>query len=83
MGRANGIAAHGLQRLDLTDERSLVHGSTQRAQVVVQADTLQLAGLAVQLETALFRHADRAHAHWLHQLVEELPVVHQFHVRLI
>ena len=43
VGRADGIAAHGLQQLDLADEGGFVDGGTQEAEVVVQTDTLDFA----------------------------------------
>ena len=62
MARTDGIATHLLQNLHLANERSLVDSSAKRTQVVVQADTLQLAGLAVQFESALAADAYGADA---------------------
>ena len=53
VSRADGIAAHVLQDLDLADERGLVDGGTEGAEVMVQTDSAQLARLAVQLEAFL------------------------------
>ena len=72
MGGANGIAAHVLQNLNLTNERGLVHCSAQRTEVVVQTDALDLSGLAVQLETALLRYRNGADAEALCLLVNDL-----------
>ena len=83
MGRADGIAAHLLHRLDLPDEGGLVDGGTQGAEVVVQADALDLAGHAVELEAAFTRHLDGADAEALRHLVERAAVLHQSDVCLI
>ena len=50
MRGTDSVATHVLHRLNLSDEGGLVDSSTQGAQVVVQADTLQFARLSVQLE---------------------------------
>ena len=74
--RADGVAAHVLQDLDLADNRSLVHRSTQGAEIVVQADTLQLARHAVQLESLFLRHANGADTDLYRLLVNVLAVFH-------
>ena len=53
VSRADGVAAHVLQNLDLADERGLVDGGTEGTEVMVQTDSAQLARLAVQLEAFL------------------------------
>ena len=58
VGCTDGVATHLLHRLDLADECSLVLCSTQRTKVVVQADTLDLAGNAIELETIILGYRD-------------------------
>ena len=75
MRGAYGVAAHGLHRLDLADKRGLVHGGTERTEIVVQTDTLQLARHTVQLEAAFLRDLHRADAHGEGLLVNNLAEV--------
>ena len=58
VGSTDGIATHLLHHLDLTDEGSLVLCCAQRTEVVVQADTLQFAGNAIELETIILGYRD-------------------------
>ena len=58
VGCTDGVTTHLLHRLDLTDECRLVLCSSQRTEVVVQADTLDLAGNAIELETIILGYRD-------------------------
>ena len=58
MGCTDGVAAHLLHRLDLADECRLVFSSSQRTEVVVQTDTLDLSGDAIELETIILGYRD-------------------------
>ena len=58
VGCTDGVATHLLHRLDLADECRLVLCSSQRTEVVVQADTLDLAGNAIELETIILGYRD-------------------------
>ena len=77
MGRAYGVAAHVFHDLHLTDEGRLVDCGAQGAKVVVQADTLDFARLAIELETTLGSCADGAYAYTLVNLVDGLLPVFQ------
>ena len=71
---AYGVAAHVFQDTYLADDGILVHGSSQGAEVVVQAYSLDLAADAVELETALCAHFDGAQADAVGQPVEDVDV---------
>ena len=58
MGCTNGVATHLLHRLDLADECRLVFSSSQRTEVVVQADALDFSGNAIELETIILGYRD-------------------------
>ena len=75
MSRTDSVATHLLQHTNLSDEGSLVDGSAQRTQVVMQTNTLQFPCLSVQLETAFTRHPDCADTYFLLFLVQRLPVL--------
>ena len=70
VGGADGIATHRLEQFHLTDEGGLVDCRSQHAKVVVQADSLELAGLAIQLETTFGRTLDGAETNFLRLFVE-------------
>ena len=53
MRRTDGVAAHVLHHLDLTDKGSLVDGGAKRTEVMVQTDSLDLTGDTIELETTL------------------------------
>ena len=63
VGASDGVASHLLQLADALDEGGLVLGGTERTEVMVQADTLQLAGDSIQLESLLLAHAHCAQSH--------------------
>ena len=67
---SDGVTAHLFHQLDLSDEGGLVDGGTERSQVVVQTDTLDLPRDAIQLETAFFGDADGADTHLVGNLVQ-------------
>ena len=77
----DGIAAHVFHGLHLADEGGLVDGSTQRPEVVVQADALQFARLAIQLEAAFARHCDGANAHFFLDFIDGFAIFHQLHAQ--
>ena len=83
MRRTDGVAAHLLHHLNLSDEGRLVDGSAKRSEVVVQTDALDLASDTVELEAALLRYADGADAELLADLVEGLTVLHILDVRRV
>ena len=58
MGCTDGVTAHLLHRLDLADECRLVLCSSQRTEVVMQADTLDLTGNAIELEAIILGYRD-------------------------
>ena len=58
MGSTDGVATHLLHRLDLTDERRLVLCCSQRTEVVMEADTLNLSGDAIELEAIILGYRD-------------------------
>ena len=58
VGSTDSIATHLLHHLDLTDESCLVFCCTQRTEVVVQTDTLQSAGNAIELETIILGYGN-------------------------
>ena len=62
MGGADGVAAHLLHCLYLTDESSLVLGGSKRTEVVVETYSLYLARHSIELESAFLRHTDGAYA---------------------
>ena len=74
VGSADGIASHFLHGLDLADEGSLVFGGSERTEVVVEANSLNLARDAIELESAFLRHAYCAYAEACYLLVEHLFV---------
>ena len=78
MRGADGVAAHVLQGLDLSDEGTFVDGSPQGTEVVVQTDTLQLARHAVQLETTLLGALHCTDAELLTDFIDRLAVSHVF-----
>ena len=53
VGSTDGVATHLLHHLDLTDESCLVLCCSQWTEVVVQTDTLQFTGNAIELETII------------------------------
>ena len=53
VGCTDGVATHLLHHLDLTDKGCLVFCCSQWTEVVVQTDTLQFAGNAIELETII------------------------------
>ena len=83
VSRTDGVAAHGLHRLNLTDKRRLVDGSTQRTEVVVQTDALQLAGLAIELETAFLGDADGADAYFFLDFIDGFAIFHQLDAQAV
>ena len=58
VGGTDGIATHLLHHLDLTDESCLVLCCAQWSEVVVQTDTLQFAGNAIELETIILGYGN-------------------------
>ena len=74
MGGAYSVAAHLLQDFYLADNCSFVHRSPQGTEVVVQANTLQLARHAVQLETLFLADTDGANTGLYRLLVDVLAV---------
>ena len=60
MGSTDGVATHLLHHLDLTDKSCLVLCCTQWTEVVVQTDTLQLSGNAIELETIILGYGNGA-----------------------
>ena len=74
MGGADGIASHFLHGLDLADEGSLVFGGSERTEVVVEANSLNLARDAIELESTFLRYAYSAYAEACYLLVEHLFV---------
>ena len=83
MRGADSVAAHILQRLDLTDKGTLVDRCAQGTEVVVQTNTLQFSCDTIQLETAFLGALDRADTELLTGLVEQLSVLHIFDVGCI
>ena len=53
VGSTDGVATHLLHHLDLTDESCLVLCCSQRTEVMVQTDTFQFTGNAIELETII------------------------------
>ena len=51
VGCADGVASHVLEHCELPAESCLVDGCSKRAEVVVQADSAELARLAVEEES--------------------------------
>ena len=80
MRSTDGIATHILHHLDLTDESSLVDGSSQGTKIVMQTNTLDFSRNAVELETTFLRHADGTDAELLGQLVHQSAILHVFDV---
>ena len=62
VGCAYCVAAHSLHHFYLADERGLVYGGPEWAEVMVQAHALDFACLAVQLESSVLGHAYCAYA---------------------
>ena len=62
VGGADGIGSHILQQLHLMAEGRTVDGSSQRTQVVVVADPLELGGYTVEEESQLGNILQFAHA---------------------
>ena len=60
VGGTDGIATHLLHHLDLADESCLVLCCSQRTEVVMQADTFEFSGHAVELETMVLGYRDGA-----------------------
>ena len=60
VGCTDGVATHLLHHLDLTDKGCLVLCSAQWTEVVVQTDTLQFAGNAIELETIILGYGNGA-----------------------
>ena len=60
VGSTDGVATHLLHHLDLTDKSCLVLCCTQWTEVVVQTDTLQLSGNAIELETIILGYGNGA-----------------------
>ena len=60
VGSTDSVATHLLHHLDLTDKGSLVLCSTQWTEVVVQTDTLDLSGDAIELETIILGYGNGA-----------------------
>ncbi len=58
VGCTDGVATHLLHRLDLADEGRLVLCCSQWTEVVVQADALNFAGDAIELETIILGYRD-------------------------
>ena len=83
MRRTDGVAARVLHHLDLTDEGCLIDGGTKWTKVVVQADTLDLTGLTIQLETTLLRYLDGADTKFLGNGIEQFSILHIFDISLI
>ena len=60
VGSTDGIATHLLHHLDLTDKGCLVLSCSQRTEVVMQADTLDFAGDAIELKTIILGYGNGA-----------------------
>ena len=74
---SDGITSHFLHQLYLAYQCSLVDGSSERSEVVVQADSLYLSRNAVQHESALFADADSPDSEVRYCLIYHLVVLHQ------
>ena len=61
MGCADGVATHGFHHLNLADEGSLVFGSAEGSEVVVETHSLNLTAHAIELETVFAAHRDGAY----------------------
>jgi len=60
VGCTDSVATHLLHRLNLADESCLVLCSSQRTEVVVQTDTFQFTGNAIELETIFLGYGNGA-----------------------
>ena len=60
VGGTDSIATHLLHRLDLTDKGCLILCCSQRTEVMMQADTFQFTGNAIELETIILGYGNGA-----------------------
>ena len=77
MGSTDGVTSHILQYAYLADESRLVDGSTQRSEVVVQTNALNLSAHTIELEAPFLRDADGTQSDVDGLLVEYFALVPQ------
>ena len=73
--RADGVAAHGLELLDLPYDGRLVDRGAQWAEVMVQADAFYLSALAIEPEAMDGVHLDRTYAKTHGQVVQVFAII--------